>query len=288
VDLKCDSLKIKDKTGTVVTITNVCNVMGMNWTRENLTLNKLDSDEVSQKIDGLYLMYSIVEIVPAQLFEIYPNLDLLSVIYTDLGGRIDDEIFKYASPLSNINLQMNGISGISENAFKQLVNLTILNLSVNQISELPDNVFQHNSKLEHINLNRNNLSELSPELFKHNPLLIGIYLRSNKLSKIPYNLLESQSELEFIYLSDNNLETLPINIFKNCTKLNSIHLNYNRIKFLSPITFLNLDKLENLFLVGNRCINEEFYLKTDDDRDDLNLGRCYDNWYKKLFAVKSS
>ncbi len=256
----------------------LCTVSDLTLTKQNHDLRFTGSAQERGRIKSLYFHSSKFEVLPAQFFQIFSNLEHISVFRCDVNGRIDDNLLKDMGPITNVALRVNDISDVSEGAFKQLKDVHTISLSSNEITTLPENVFKYNTKLTNIDLDGNQITHLSPKTFKFNQQLRAINLRRNALRNIPENLFGSLRVLEDIYLSDNQLETIPASVFKNNPRLDCIDLDSNKIKMLSPDTFKNLNKLEKLYLSGNQCINQQYGFGRSIGRSGEDLTQCYSNW----------
>ena len=68
--------------------------------------------------------------------------------------------------LTQLKLESNKISQITESTFYGLNRLKVLILRANLIENLPENLFQYSNQLEEIDLGRNRISNIHKDAFK--------------------------------------------------------------------------------------------------------------------------
>ncbi len=254
----------------------------------NLVLKDPGNESISFEFDGddderlkvikLFLYGATLEVLPKQLFEVFPKLQILAVLKSDVGGKLKENLLKDMGQLKKISFDNDKITEVHPNAFKELKNIEIIELFLNDLKTLPEDVFKYNLELKTLELDENGLETIDPNTFKYNKKLRKIDLNSNELESLPENLFSELPELEEIFLLNNRLKEIPENLFKNNLKLRKIDLNSNFIEKIGPGTFRHLKNLEFLYIAGNECVSRQFGLDAKLDMVDEDLKKCYDNW----------
>lgn len=101
--------------------------------------------------------------------------------------------------LSSLQLIINQIETIPEDAFWELVNLKYLSLFSNHIKVLNENLFTRNVVLISLEAIRNPIEIISEKLFAHNADLTRIGMKATNFTSIKFDFtkLEKIEELDF-------------------------------------------------------------------------------------------
>eukprot|EP00003_Mantamonas_plastica_P024149 TRINITY_DN4463_c0_g2_i1.p2 TRINITY_DN4463_c0_g2~~TRINITY_DN4463_c0_g2_i1.p2 ORF type:complete len:775 (-),score=308.79 TRINITY_DN4463_c0_g2_i1:223-2547(-) len=173
-----------------------------------------------------------------------------------------------ADRIISLDLSMNNISVIDDDAFVGMVNLETLDLSGNQLKTLPSSLYGL-ANLRELNISDNQLSRL--HAFKNLVSLESVNLSGNGLEIIPRGLslcqnlmvLEAASNhlgviskeiiqlnnLQRLHLGSNSIDKLPKELFA-LGNLEDIDLSNNELTVI-PVEIGQLEGLRNLNLSSN-------------------------------------
>lgn len=186
--------------------------------------------------------------VPPSIFETFPNI---RAIRLSVGIKsLSKDSLKNADQLHTLELQKNAIEKIPSGVFANARHLKEIDLSVNQISEIEDNAFDGLDKLMFIYLEKNRIKTLKNGTFAGAGHLSGLRLGENEIETIEdgaFNL----PELNTLFLGSNKIKTLSDSIFNGAQKLQAIDLRLNSIVYIGR-AFDNLKELVVLNLNSNK------------------------------------
>lgn len=162
--------------------------------------------------------------------------------------------------LEDLDLSINDISNVPDNAFTSLRSLQRLLLQENSISVLADRAFVGLVSLQHLNASSNRLAALPPELFQSTRDLREIYLNNNSISVLAPGLLEGLDQLLVLDLAFNELTSSWVNrdTFSGLVRLVVLNLGHNLLSRIDSHVFQDLYSLQILNLEHNHidCISE--------------------------------
>ncbi|CAG9811906.1 unnamed protein product [Chironomus riparius] len=177
-------------------------------------------------------------------------------------------------------LDYNRILGFSSFVFDRFVNLRELDISVNKGTVLYGQVFFGLSSLRRLYMNSIGLTTIDPAWFRPLTAIENIHLSYNQIRDIPDNSFDGLSTLQTLELSTNNLAFVKASIFGSAiANIRYLHLSYNRIVALDQELVNNAESLMWLLLLGNDCLNRNYY-NVPLDRDQMNeeLQQCFTNF----------
>lgn len=150
------------------------------------------------------------------------------------------------SSVRRLDLSINKINNVDEDAISGMPQLNWLDLSENRIHNLPPKLFTNAQNLKTVILSRNYFSELPR--FQSNSLK-SLYLSCCQISSLRADSLDGMTALSRIDLSINQIESIPDNFASNT--LQELDVGYNGIDTLTDFTFSSLPFLKVLNLRGN-------------------------------------
>lgn len=236
--------------------------MNDNWTLIDLSHNSINSIDMPQ------------------LLEKQKNLETLKLDFNSNFNENENKRIFALKSLKRMSCKGCGFAKIQTQHFTGVVNIVELDLSLNRISAIDDNAFESNSNLRQLDLTGNRLKVLHHSTFSkvrsledlnlsQNPieLMNKFFLKSNSMKRLTMNSChlttvyrETFSELrqlEKLDLNSNEIETLPANAFNLNGKLGSLFIESNRLKFF-PIAILDvLPKLNELCVDNNTFVNTQ-------------------------------
>ena len=207
-----------------------CMTMNLKLEKENALIESVKGQHLPGKeqinVEGLLFVRSNNEFLSSDIFEKFPNLKVLSMlffsvenivqgnfdgaqkleyIYLNNNGipKLNDNIFSGATKLIRIEMKMNGISSISKLSFAGLTTLEQINLDHNHLKSLPKGIFDDLINLKSLSLYGNIIQTLDGDLFKNNLKLIKLWLSNNHLSIIGSNLITHLESLKIAYFYNN-------------------------------------------------------------------------------------
>ncbi|XP_059472244.1 protein toll [Neocloeon triangulifer] len=154
--------------------------------------------------------------------------------------------------LTSLDLSVNKMTGIAQDAFAELPELQELNLSKNNFKALPPGVLASVVTLKKLRLNDNNATRLSlPRGFLADlQQLEEVSIERSRLAAIPEAFLSGTSKLKTLSLAINRLESLPEGMFTDCSSLEKLDLSGNKLA-VSP-DFTGLVALKTLLISKNQ------------------------------------
>lgn len=177
-------------------------------------------------------------------------------------------------------LDYNRIIGFSSFVFDRFVNLRELDISVNEGTNIYGQAFFGLNNLRRLHISSVGLTTVNPEWFRPLVAIEHIYLSYNQIRDIPDDSFDGLSTLLTLDLSTNDLAFVRSTIFgSSITNIRYLHLSYNRIVALDQQLVDNASSLMWLLLLGNDCLNRNYY-NVPEDRDLMNeeLQQCFTNF----------
>ena len=136
-------------------------------------------------------------------FTVEMNNSLTEVHMSKCGfNLLDVEVFVKHNNIQYIDLSFNEMEAISPKFFSNMHQLTNVDLSMNKLSEMDQNAFSKlfakNLLLEEVNLSGNNLNEMPVNMFVHNRAIEYLDLSSNDLQQIIFEIKQLLNLSELI------------------------------------------------------------------------------------------
>ncbi|CRL01815.1 CLUMA_CG015031, isoform A [Clunio marinus] len=182
---------------------------------------------------NLRIRNSTINRIPANIFNVFPNVEGLEVINCGTINFIPPD-FYFADRLREVYIADNNITTLGNSAFTFAFNIEILILYQNQMNSLGPNPFINLGRATFVSIENNNITVLTPRMLR--PLL----------------------SLKNFVASGNRIEELEGRMFANNPDLELAHFERNNIRAIGP-SFLNINpNLESLRLSGNACIDGNF------------------------------
>ena len=219
------------------------------WSAMTLTIAQ-DAFFYQHKLENLDLGDNNIWTLPPQLFCNLGNLTTLNLSRNklqDIGDlSFSHTVSKCAPSLRTLDISLNHFNSIPALAFAALKNLTELNISLNGVQDLADQALFGMYSLEVLDISGNLLSTLPPELFKENKRLTKLYARNNSITVLAPGLFTGLTMLLELNLADNDLTNTWVNseTFMDLLRLASLDLSYNKISRLDAATFRDLTNLQ--------------------------------------------
>lgn len=189
-------------------------------------------DEYGQTVQPtrLIMWYQSVLYMPANLHQIFPDLDKIDILGSGLFD-IDKETFKGLGQLTYLNMTRNKMLSIVSDSFSDLRKLTKLDLSHNNLETIEADAFRGLDKLKVLHLNGNKLSEINANIFSMMNELEKLDLRGNLCVDSEY----PEMALAEIKLKVHDKCVPPITI--NCILSNSSQACHaENLRIVSPKT----------------------------------------------------
>ncbi|CAL5066826.1 unnamed protein product [Urochloa decumbens] len=205
------------------------------------------------QLEALEVSYSNINgNIPKSLFAL-PVLQRL-LTENQLVGSLEDIPAPLLSPLFEIDLRGNQLTGPIPKSFFQLTNLDYLDLDSNKLSDTIElgSIWRLKS-LTHLNLGNNMISVLEKEgntILPNSLKIQALYLSSCNLTKFPASL-KYLDTIQGLDLSNNQIEgAIPSWLWER--RLVSLDLSYNRFTTLDRSPIVQMSYLIFLDLSFNR------------------------------------
>ncbi|XP_012225544.2 toll-like receptor 6 [Linepithema humile] len=171
--------------------------------------------------------------------------------------------FSSLKRLRVLNLSINAISMVADEALHGLRSLESLDLSGNRIVALPTEMFRDAMKtLKELKLQNNSISVLSPGLVAGMNQLVTLDLSRNVLTSSGWLNSATFSgliRLVLLNLSHNRISKLDPALFKDLYTLQILNLRFNEIEVIPADTFSPMSNLHTLELAHNRLTYLDAY-----------------------------
>lgn len=213
------------------------------------------------------------------------NDDALKVIMTAHSlEAINRTIFEsFDKPRTAIlDLSINRISEIENEAFRSLPNLRILTLRINNLRRIHSTTFGGLMRLEELDLSRNMISDMDRDAFRIMLNLHTIDLSENCMFQLPNYIFFRNVRLHNIFLKRNHLASLPV-LMPTQQFIESFNASENA--FTNLTSFSQYNNIQSLDLSNNPLDPEEMsasladvakdHDSSDDDESDENDNNNY-------------
>ncbi|XP_019406880.1 PREDICTED: leucine-rich repeat-containing G-protein coupled receptor 4 isoform X2 [Crocodylus porosus] len=128
-----------------------------------------------------------------------------------------------------LDISMNNITKLPEDAFKNFPYLEELRLDANHITTVPEDSFEGLMQLRHLWLDDNSLTEVPIRPLSNLPSLQALTLALNKIMHIPDFAFTNLSSLVVLHLHNNKIKTIGKHCFDGLDNLETLDLNYNNM-----------------------------------------------------------
>ncbi|XP_070495523.1 slit homolog 3 protein-like [Chironomus tepperi] len=241
-------------------------------------------------ISTLFLNEAIVHVLPANLSDAFPNLEILKIVNSSLS-EINKADFMDLVKIVEINFELNLISNLPVDALQHLENLSKINLNHNKISSIPSKFFANNLKLTEISVVGNQIEQLHDQTFKNLVNLRYLLLSDNNIVDLRDGTFDDCVDLEVISISNNKLNYAPKSIFDSNKKLIFLKKNFIKNKCIDSYFMENgmtsIDDLKDAFEENCKPYNQpyidELKAKIEElEKDAKNLTKELKNANKNL------
>ena len=158
-----------------------------------------------------------------------------------------------ASTLEKLDLSVNRLSILSDDALTHLIALKEINFGDNMLAALPPSLFNSSRNLETLYLQNNSLTLLTPSIFVHLSKLVSLNLSRNSIAShlISEETFSGLTNLHALDLSFNQLSSVEAVVFSRMTSLRMLNLQHNKVHTVSAGAFSSLKNLQILSLSFN-------------------------------------
>ncbi|WP_298545840.1 hypothetical protein [uncultured Aquimarina sp.] len=154
--------------------------------------------------------------------------------------------------ISEIDLQLNNLTGSLTSSIGIFTSLKQLKLSLNQITGIIPEEIGNLVSLEGLGITHNQLSGSIPLQLGNLKSLVGLHLHHNQLVGTIPGSLGNLPVLKALYLNNNNLTgSIPVELSK-LILLNSLSLSFNQLTGVIPVEFTQLSSLNIVYLNNNQ------------------------------------
>uniref|UniRef100_A0A8C8YD02 Leucine-rich repeat-containing G-protein coupled receptor 4 n=1 Tax=Panthera leo TaxID=9689 RepID=A0A8C8YD02_PANLE len=165
--------------------------------------------------------------------------------------QLPEDAFKNFPFLEELRLAGNDLSFIHPKALSGLKELKVLTLQNNQLRTVPSEAIRGLSALQSLRLDANHITSVPEDSFEGLAQLRHLWLDDNSLTEVPVHPLSNLPTLQALTLALNKISSIPDFAFTNLSSLVVLHLHNNKIKNLGQHCFDGLDNLETLDLNYN-------------------------------------
>ncbi|XP_050811231.1 leucine-rich repeat-containing G-protein coupled receptor 4 isoform X3 [Gopherus flavomarginatus] len=168
--------------------------------------------------------------------------------------KLPEDAFKNFPYLEELRLAGNDLSFIHTKALSGLKELKMLTLQNNQLKTVPKEAIRGLSGLQSLRLDANHITAVPEDSFEGLVQLRHLWLDDNSLTEVPIHPLSNLPSLQALTLALNKITHIPDFAFTNLSSLVVLHLHNNKIKTIGKHCFDGLDNLETLDLNYNNMV----------------------------------
>ncbi|XP_030416067.1 leucine-rich repeat-containing G-protein coupled receptor 4 isoform X3 [Gopherus evgoodei] len=168
--------------------------------------------------------------------------------------KLPEDAFKNFPYLEELRLAGNDLSFIHMKALSGLKELKMLTLQNNQLKTVPKEAIRGLSGLQSLRLDANHITAVPEDSFEGLVQLRHLWLDDNSLTEVPIHPLSNLPSLQALTLALNKITHIPDFAFTNLSSLVVLHLHNNKIKTIGKHCFDGLDNLETLDLNYNNMV----------------------------------
>lgn len=213
------------------------NIIEINLSRNKI--NSLFTDVMKsqscqlRRFSRLHLSYNKIKLIPQNLSNTAPNLEVLNLAYNEIHSIKLDEDFTRLHSLRSLDLSGNPIHEVNSGDLLPLMYLALESFRVSEcaIYNLSGDAFKSLSNVTSLSLSRN--------------------LIYPKTLKDAFKSLSNESRLQHLDLSEmmlSNVTNAMLNGFKN---LISLDISFSSVRYIQPQLFASLNTLDIINLEGN-------------------------------------
>lgn len=206
-------------------------------------------------VENLRMVRSPTNRIPANIFNVFPNVQALEVDECGSIAFIPVDFF-FASNVREIRIVNNSISSLANSAFAvSVTNLETLILENNNVSLLGPNTFAGGFNLQHVSI------------------------ANNQIRLLTTRMTSSLRSLRIFDVSNNLIEDLDGRLFFNSPLIETVNFSGNNILSIGS-NILNINpNIREFSLEGNECSNENFEFDEDVDLVEMreSLATCFSN-----------
>lgn len=185
-----------------------------------------------ENLEELDLSYNYLEDVPDAI-KTLNNLKKLILLGNNIM-RLRSGSFNGLHSLIDLNLNVNEISVIEEDAFKGLEStVRDVRLHYNNLNTLPNVPLRKLKHLSFLVISRNNIKNIPKDAFNGMNRLKILELDSNVLNFVSGMFVGLENSLETLTLRDTGLTSLPVDALVALRKLTDLDVSRNKISLLS-------------------------------------------------------
>ncbi|XP_061466572.1 leucine-rich repeat-containing G-protein coupled receptor 4 isoform X1 [Rhineura floridana] len=168
--------------------------------------------------------------------------------------RLPEDAFKNLPYLEELRLAGNDLAFIHPKALSGLKELKVLTLQNNQLKTVPNEAIRGLNGLQSLRLDANHITAVPEDSFEGLVQLRHLWLDDNSLTDVPVVPLSNLPSLQALTLALNKITNIPDFAFTNLSSLVVLHLHNNKIKTLGHHCFDGLNNLETLDLNYNNMV----------------------------------
>jgi Leucine-rich repeat (LRR) protein len=215
----------------------------------------------------------------------FEGLDLAVEVLNLSRNRVSQLNLSNFSRLVVLDLSSNNITrvgncqmcdSISSLVLNQSESLQFLNISVNSIATIENDAFDNLTSLGILDLSQNNITSLNPASFKDLMYLKFLNLSHNSIKEFQYGTFDHLTRLESLDISNNQLVDLHQYTFVSLNQLRQLHFDNNQITSFDVLDlWIRHRYLRNISLNGNPWKCKEL-VKLNDERIRISGGSTFD------------
>lgn len=195
---------------------------------------------------------TIMDSIPAEVFESFPSLKVLDASATHLSS-IAKIRFDHLPDLAQLNLSNNSIVVIPDGIFERC-NAIEINLQQNQIRELNSLSFTGLTKLTRLDLSYNYIARLEENVFRPLVTLKELRLDFNRIDVIDDTLFARNGQLQMLYLNNNLITFIANKAFGALQHLNALEIDNN---FFPEINLMPMKRLRTVNVMNGNLTTLE-------------------------------
>ncbi|TKC50453.1 hypothetical protein EI555_009939 [Monodon monoceros] len=150
-----------------------------------------------------------------------------------------------------LDISMNNITQLPEDAFKNFPFLEELRLAGNDLSFIHPKALSGLKELKVLTLQNNQLKTVPSEAIRGLSALQSLRLDANHITAVPEDSFEGLTQLRHLWLDDNSLTEVPVHPLSNLPTLQALTLALNKISSIPDFAFTNLSSLVVLLFHSN-------------------------------------
>lgn len=190
-------------------------------------------------------------IIENYLLEKFPNIENLVITDTQLGG-IPNFQSEFQS-LVNIDFYNNNIERISDSQFHYVPKLKYLNIAMNDLKYVAENAFSGTS-LNFVSLAYNKLTYVPKSFSSIFSYINYIGIEGNTIDVLSAEALSGLTSLKHFNISNNPIKFVEYGTFINCPSLNFIEIHSSALETIGEFHFQNIPNLVYISLFRTKTL----------------------------------